>query len=161
MVTGRHHRHPGLGLAAGQVGLARVLAGLPLTTLTEQLVARLATLPPPGVAPSVTDQGAALELAVLARTGPATDLPARIAALGGWLGAGLKGHPVRELPVDTMAHLAAVFAGLSEEVSTGLRRQWRCTGHELGRWTRLRCSPGWRAPRWDLRLLAGRRRLER
>lgn len=126
---------PGLGLAAGQVGLARVLAGLPLTSLTEQLAARLATLAAPGGAHSVADQAAALELAVLARTGPATDLPVRIAALGGWLGAGLKGHPVRELPVDTVAHLAAVFAGLSEEVSTGLRRQWRCTGHELGRWT--------------------------
>ena len=72
--------------------------------------------------------------AVLARGGASIDLPARIAALGGWLGAGLKGHPVRALPVDQLAHLAAILAGLSEEMSAGLRRQWRCTGHELGQW---------------------------
>jgi hypothetical protein len=57
----------------------------------------------------------------------------RVVALGGWLGAGLKGRAVTPLPVDELAHLAAVLALLPEPVSAGLRQRWGCTAHELAR----------------------------
>jgi hypothetical protein len=99
----------------------------------------VAASPPYGVG-SVGVQAAALELADAAKAGATEELTARVAAVGAWLGAGLKGDLVRPLPVETVAHVAAVFAGLSEEVSTALRRQWPSTAHELGRWTESAAS---------------------
>lgn len=129
---------PGLGLAASQVALARVLVGMPLTDLTAR-VAALAQASPPAdadrIASPVATRAAAVEFAVLARARANEEVTAGVLALGSSLGAGLKGHPVRPLPVHTAAHLAAVLAGLGDEVSVGLRQHWPCTGHELGRWT--------------------------
>lgn len=126
---------PGLGFAAAQVGLARVLAGLSLAGLTRHLAGLIDSLDPPGSG-SLEDQIAALELTVSTRqAGSAAEADARWAALGPWLGAGLKGAAVRPLPPSEAAHLAAVLAALSEEGSTRLRRTWAATGHEVGRWT--------------------------
>lgn len=126
---------PGLGLAASQVGLARLLADRPLDALTRRVRALATAAPPPGSG-SVADQVAGLELAVFTQgADPTSDLLARIGALGGWLGAGLKGSAVRPLPVEAAAHLAAVLAATSDAVSEQLRTRWPCTVHELGRWT--------------------------
>lgn len=126
---------PGLGFAAAQVGLARVLAGLPLTELTRQLAEVGAALAEPGSG-ALAAQIAVLELVVSTRqASAAADVSARLAALGPWLGAGLKGTAVRPLPLPETAHLAAVLAGLSEQTSTGLRSTWAATGHEVGLWT--------------------------
>ena len=62
-------------------------------------------------------------------------LATRVAGLGSWLGGGLPGAPVRAVPVETAAHLAAVLAGLDEELSGRLGRWWATSAHELGRWT--------------------------
>jgi hypothetical protein len=52
-------------------------------------------------------------------------------AVGGWLGAGLKGRAVRPLsPVDT-AYLAAVLGLADEELTIGLRRRWGGPAREL------------------------------
>jgi hypothetical protein len=56
-----------------------------------------------------------------------------VASLGGWLGGGLKGRAVSPLPVDALAHLAAVLALLPESVSAQLRPHWGCSAHELAR----------------------------
>ena len=54
-------------------------------------------------------------------------------AVGGWLGAGLKGRAVRPLsPADT-AYLAAVFGLVDEELTKGLRRRWGGSAHDLRR----------------------------
>ncbi len=128
LVLGIASTEPGLGLAASQLALARVVAGLPLRPLTEHL-ARVATGPTPG---GIAGPSARLELALLVSTLRAeADLLAVAARLGG----GLKGHPVRPLPLRRAAYLAAVLAAVSDEVSSGARSRLACTAHELGRWT--------------------------
>jgi hypothetical protein len=57
----------------------------------------------------------------------------RVAALGGWLGAGLTGRPVRPLPLERLAHLTAVLALLPEDAAAVHRGRWGCTAHELAR----------------------------
>lgn len=126
---------PGLGLSAAQLGLARVLTHRPTEVLADHLATIGADLPVPGTG-SVAEQTAALELAMLAPgSGPSGDVTERLLALGARLGGGLKGHPVRPLPVHETAHLAAVLAALDETTSTGMRTRWACTAHELGRWS--------------------------
>ena len=145
---------PGLGLAAGQVVVARWAAGLPPLDLVGQLTALVAQQPDP--APTRPAQAvAALETASLTRAGrsPAS-LLTQADALGRWLGGGLAGAPLRPWPVTEVAHLAAVLAGLDEGLSGGLRQRWAASGHELGQWAeatvvaRLAGSPVGPAHAW-------------
>ncbi len=62
---------------------------------------------------------------------PADRLRDRVAALGGWLGAGLTGRPVRPVPLDQLAHLSAVLALLPEPASVVHRTRWGVTAHVL------------------------------
>lgn len=142
---------PGLGLAAGQVVLARWVAGLPPLDLAQQL-SRLVT----PTAPTVPAQAiAALEVAGLTRGGRSSDhLLTRVDALGRWLGGGLAGAPLRPWSVIDVAHLAAVLAGLDDGLSSQLRQRWPASAHELGRWAeatvvaRLAGSPVGPAHAW-------------
>lgn len=142
---------PGLGLVATRLCLAMVVAGQSVTPVVEHLRALAAETDLAPGAGTLVDQAALLELEVvtMTRTGtvpgggssrrPSSPLwqpgavPARTAALGGWLGGGLRGRAVPPLPVEHVAHLAAVFALLPEPVSAELRGRWGCTAHELGR----------------------------
>ena len=130
---------PGLGLAATELCLALLLAGRPVGPVLDHLVRLAGAAGTRGLAGSPSDQAALLELEVVtmarpASEGPRRDTPAvaaRVAGLGDWLGAGLKGRAVTPLPVDQVAHLAAVLALLPEPVSAALRSRWGCTAHEL------------------------------
>ena len=127
---------PGLGLAATQVCLARLLVGrsvAPVMDHLRYLAAESAGLLAPSAVPR-REQAALLELEVVtmphAGPVPATVL-ARAAALGSWLGAGLRGRAVPPLPPSELAHLAAVLALLPESVSVELGERWGATAHEL------------------------------
>ena len=84
------------------------------------------------------EQAALLELEVVTTargpaevgTGPGR-VQERVAALGGWLGAGLTGRAVRPLPLDQLAHLCAVLALLPEPAAAVHRTRWGCTAHVL------------------------------
>ena len=141
-VLGAAEPAPGLGMAATELCLARLLLGQPLAPVLDHL-ARLAGEAelPPGASP-LSAQAALLELEVVTmsragltegRRGPAAAVTARVAALGGWVGAGLKGRAVRPVPVDALAHLASVVTLLPEDLSAGLRPRWGCSAHELAR----------------------------
>ena len=136
---------PGLGLAATQLSLARVLAGQSVAPVLEHLVAlsRTAALEP--AAGPRSAQAALLELEVVTMTRPDVVQPGapeswapgsaltRAAALGGWLGGGLRGWAVPRVPVADLAHLSAVLALLPEPVSAELSRRWGCSAYELAR----------------------------
>lgn len=141
---------PGLGLAATELCLALLLAGQPVAPVLEHLVglAQEHALPP--AASPADAQAALLELEVVTMARPAgaggpvgsgrPDGPggedavaARVAALGGWLGGGLKGRAAIPVPLDRLAHLATVLGLLPEPVSAALRGRWGCTAHELAR----------------------------
>jgi len=132
---------PGLGLAATELCLALLLAGRSVAPVLDHLVRLARAAGSRGPSGSLTDQAALLELAVVTMARPASEgLPrdadavaARVAGLGDWLGAGLKGRAVSPLPVDQVAHLAAVLALLPEPVSAALGHRWGCTAHELAR----------------------------
>ena len=136
---------PGLGLAATQLCLALLLAERPVGPVLEHLARVAAAAERQPMAGPLPQQAALLELEVvtMGRGGPAQPagafdamadrVAARVTALGGWLGAGLTGRPVRPLPVDRLAHLTAVLALLPEEAAARHRGRWGCTAHELGR----------------------------
>ena len=114
---------PGLGMAVSQASLIRTLRGLEVKPLVDWLkrlgAARVA---------SPVMAGTRLErIAVSAlrnEPGSNDERLAAAVAVGGWLGAGLKGRAVRPLsPADT-AYLAAVFGLVDEELTKGLRRRW-------------------------------------
>lgn len=150
-VLGTAQPEPGLGLVATQLCLALVLSGESVTPVVEHLRnLAAATELAPGAVP-LAEQTALLELEVVTmlRTAPAarpaaTSPPggpawqpgavvARTAALGTWLGGGLRGDAVPPLPLERLAHLAAVLALMPEPVSAELRDRWGCTAHELAR----------------------------
>ena len=145
---------PGLGLVSTQLCLALVLAGQPVSPVVGHLQDLAAGS---GLAPDaapLAEQTALLELEVVTMpraartprasgpsggaepTGPTWQpgaVVARTAALGTWLGGGLRGHAVPPLPLERLAHLAAVLALLPDPVSAQLRDRWGCTAHELAR----------------------------
>ena len=155
-VLGHRRPEPGLGLVATRVCLALVVAGRPVTPVVEHLrtLAREAERPPG--AGGLGEQAALLELEVVTmarrpadppaaagtrpsgvRTGASTWLPGavlpRTAAVGDRLGGGLTGRPVPPLPLELLAHVAAVLTLLPEPVSAELAGRWGCSAHELGR----------------------------
>ncbi len=130
---------PGLGLAATQLCLALLLAGRPVAPVLEHLSALAAAGTRPPRASPLPEQATLLELEVVTTLrGPAAGpdgwvdrLRDRVSALGGWLGAGLTGRPVRPLPLDQLAHLCAVLALLPEPASVAHRTRWGVTAHVL------------------------------
>ncbi|WP_091413991.1 hypothetical protein [Friedmanniella luteola] len=130
---------PGLGLAATQLCLALLLAGRPVAPVLQHLAGLAAAADRRASAAPLVAQASLLELEVVttARRGPADGAAGsvrvreRVAALGGWLGAGLTGRAVRPLPVDQLAHLCAVLALLPEPAAAVHRTRWGCTAHVL------------------------------
>nr|WP_294695725.1 hypothetical protein [uncultured Friedmanniella sp.] len=139
---------PGLGLAATQLCLVLLLAEHPVGPVLEHLARVSAAAEREPLAGPLPQQAALLELEVvtMGRGGAAAPagvpdrvadrVAARVTALGGWLGAGLTGRPVRPLPVDQLAHLTAVLALLPEDAAARHRGRWGCTAHELARRSR-------------------------
>lgn len=127
---------PGLGVAATRVCLARLLVGRPVAPIVDHLRALAAASSTLPSASPRRDQAALLELEVVTMPRPAptpAGVLARTAALGGWLGAGLRGRAVPPLPLDELAHLAAVLALLPEAGGGALTRRWGTGVHELAR----------------------------
>jgi len=132
---------PGLGMAGTELCLARLLAGEPVAPVLDHLVRLAGESDLPASASPLRRQASLLELEVvtMARNSPegrgrsGAAVTPRVAALGGWLGAGLKGRAVTALPVEVLAHLAAVLALLPEPVSARLHAAWGCTAHDLAR----------------------------
>ena len=127
----------GVGLAATQVCVARMVAGRPVDAVLGHL-ARLAAVGAPGS--RLTDLAVRLELlAVGPRSGSPADasikaeLDALLDRVGLRLGAGLRGRPVRSLPVDDLAHLSVVLGLLPEELGATARRAWGMGPHALAR----------------------------
>ena len=129
---------PGLGLAAAQVCVARLTQDWSLDPVLTHLER---------VAEAVTeddlDQVAAdLELRLTTAPRGAGDDPARrrsvepgVRRIGSALGAGLRGRPVRPLPVDRQAYFAVVLALLPEELGARSRPDWGVRPHEVARTT--------------------------
>jgi hypothetical protein len=132
---------PGLGMAGTELCLARLLAGEPVAPVLDHLVRLAAESDLTAGSVPLVEQAALLELEVVtmarlpAAGGGRTAQPlaGRVTALGGWLGAGLKGRAVTPLPVEVLAHLTAVLSLLPEPASAELRPRWGCTAHELAR----------------------------
>lgn len=130
---------PALGLAATRLSLALLLAGEPVAPVLAHLAGLAAAADREPFAAPLSVQAALLELEIVTTTRgepahPGPDrVAARVAALGGWLGAGLTGRSVRPLPLDRLAHLSAVLALLPEPAAALHRGRWGCTAHELAR----------------------------
>lgn len=125
---------PGLGLAAAQVAVARLGLGRPLDPVLDHLATLTA-------GDDGLDQAAVgLELALTARPRPATEAPGadrsladRVRRIGTALGAGLRGRPVRPLPVDQQAYLSVVLALLPEALGAPVRPDWGVRPHDVAR----------------------------
>ncbi len=129
----------GVGLAATHLCVAAMVAGRPVEDLLGHL-AGLAAMAVPG--PGLADLAARLELLAV---GPGRGTSAELLVwaeveelldrVGSWLGAGLRGRPIRPLPVDDLAHLSVVLGLLPEEVGASTRRAWGMSPHALARKT--------------------------
>jgi hypothetical protein len=126
----RAHRRPvaGLGLAATQVCVSRVIRGLEVTPV----LAHLDALSQGDPGPELTDRAARLELLLVTADGEGLQLR-ELAALGRRLGAGLTGASVDPTAVDLLAQLAAVFALTTPAASAAVSRGWTADVAELGR----------------------------
>jgi hypothetical protein len=128
----------GVGLAATYVCVARMVAGKPVDAALGHLGGLTSAGPPSG--PRLTDLAVRLELlAVGPRSGDSAagsikaEVEALLDRLGLALGSGLRGRPVRPLPVDDLAHLAVVLGLLPEELGAPSRRAWGMSPHALAR----------------------------
>jgi hypothetical protein len=128
----------GIGLAATHLCVARMAAGQPVA----EVLAHLAALTAAASGDRLDDLAVRLELlAVGPGRGTSVELavPTRMDTLlqriGPSLGAGLRGRPVRPLPVDDLAHLSVVLGLLPEEVGAATRRTWGTSPHALARRT--------------------------
>jgi hypothetical protein len=137
---------PGLGLVATRLALAMVLRGRAVEGVVHrlrQLTAARQLRPGDPAADPLSVRAARLELALVGRPRDATGqegeaaagIADQVAGLGAWLGAGLTGRSVRELSIPTQAQLAATLSLTDQSLSTGVRRSWGCSAHELGRRT--------------------------
>lgn len=148
-VLAQREPSPGLGLAATQLCLSLIVSGRGVADVLEQLSDLVGQLPeirdhgtrPGATVADVSAQTAALELIAVTDAGPgaggdirrAGDVVPRIAALGLHLGAGLKGRPVRPLPVAELSHLITVLELLPDGLSSQLSRSWGRSAHALAR----------------------------
>jgi len=131
---------PGLGLALLRLRVSSLVVGRDIGTVLDGLLS-LAASPAPDAEPADADAAlrrdiGRLELmAVLAssrrQAAPQPDLIAHVARIGVWLGAGLKGEPVRRLGLVRLAQLAAVLELLPEQLEPAFQRRWPCPPSEL------------------------------
>jgi hypothetical protein len=129
---------PGLGLAAAQLCVARLSLGWPI----DPVVTHLRSATGAGGAGADSERTAvALELQLVGapRSGGAVE-PADSRTVEAWstrvgvdLGAGLLGHPVRPLPVDSQAYLATVLGLLPEPLASRVRPDWGCGPDDVAR----------------------------
>jgi hypothetical protein len=126
----------GLGLAAAQVCVAGLSQGRP----PGSVLSHLGRLEPTPVDGPVDRVAADLELRLTAAPrGPAADrgpdrwVEDRVRRIGAALGAGLRGRPLRPLPVDAQAHLAVVLGLLPEGAGARPRPDWGVPAHEVAR----------------------------
>jgi hypothetical protein len=131
---------PGLGLALLRLSVSSLVVGRDIGTVLDRLQS-LAVAPAADAEP--VDADAALRqdigrlelMAVLASSrrqeAPQPDLIANVARLGVWLGAGLKGEPVRRLGLVRLAQLGAVLELLPEQLEPAFHRRWPCPPSEL------------------------------
>jgi hypothetical protein len=145
---------PGLGLATAQVCVARLSLGWPVEPVLAHLAAVTAASEPG------EDLGAtavALEMRLVGAPRAATDaeraeaqaVEAWSTRLGTGLGAGLRGRPVRPLPVDQQAYLATVLGLLRESPGARVRSYWGCRPHDVARRAQAEALTrlGWQPPR--------------
>jgi hypothetical protein len=126
----------GFGLAAAQVCVARLSQGWPLDPVLIHL-GRVVQ----AAGGSRLDQVAAdLELRLTAAPRNADDesadrLPveAPVRRIGAALGAGLRGRPLRPLPVDQQAYLGVVLGLLPEALGARSRPDWGIPPHDVAR----------------------------
>lgn len=124
----------GLGLAAAQVCVAGLTQGRPLDTVLDHLAGLT------GREGNDLDAVAtALELRLTSARRPATGgddqrvVAGGVRQLGTALGAGLRGRPVRPLPVDQQAYLAVVLGLLPEDLGARTRPEWGVRPTEVAR----------------------------
>ena len=131
---------PGLGLAALRLRVSSLVMGRDIGTVLDGLLS-LAGVPVSDAEPADADAAlhrdiGRLELmAVLTssrrQAAPQPDLIAHVARIGVWLGAGLKGEPVRQLGLVRLAQLGAVLELLPEQLEPAFHRRWPCPPSEL------------------------------
>ena len=125
---------PGLGLATAQVCVARLSLGWPV----EPVLAHLAAVTAASEAgEDLGPTAVALELRLVGASRAAGAEPEAVKAwstrIGTGLGAGLRGRPVRPLPVDRQAYLATVLRLLPEPLGGRVRPDWGCRPQEVAR----------------------------
>jgi hypothetical protein len=130
---------PGLGLAALRLSVSSLVLGRDVGPVLDRL--HSLTVPPASDAEPVDPDAALcadigrLELmAVLASSRHQTarpDLITHVARIGVWLGAGLKGEPVRRLGLVRLAQLGAVLELLPEQLEPAFHRRWPGPPSEL------------------------------
>lgn len=124
----------GIGLAAAPVCIARLTQGRPLAELLDHL-AGLAAFEGDDLGSVAT----ALELRLTSARRAADNREDRrgldegVRQLGTALGAGLRGRPVRPLPVDQHAYLAVVLGLLPEDLGARSRPEWALRPTEVAR----------------------------
>jgi hypothetical protein len=131
---------PGLGLAALRLSVSSLVVGRDFGAVLDRLQS-LTAAPASDAEPADADAALGrdigrLELmAVLAssrpQAAPQPDLIANVARIGVWLGAGLKGEPVRRLGLVRLAQLGAVLELLPEQLEPAFHRRWPCPPSEL------------------------------
>jgi hypothetical protein len=130
---------PGLGLAVLRLSVSSLVLGRDISRVLDGL---LGLVVPSATDAEPADADAALRrdigrlelMAVLAssrRQAPQPDLIDHVARIGVWLGAGLKGEPVRRLGLVRLAQLAAVLELLPEQLEPAFHRRWPCPPSEL------------------------------
>jgi hypothetical protein len=123
---------PGLGLAAAQVCVAR----LSLDWGIDPVLRHLTALVEAGAADSdLVATAVALELQLVGapRFAEQQRVEAWSTSIGTGLGAGLSGHPVRPLPLDSQAYLATVLGLLPEPLASRVRPAWGCRPDDVVR----------------------------
>ena len=127
---------PGFGLAAAQVCVARLSRGWPL----DPVLSRLGRVVETADDGSVDRVAADLELELTAVPRKVDDDPRsrgsvdrRVRRIGAALGAGLRGQPVRPLPVDQQAYLAVVLGLLPEGPGARSHPEWGRPPHDVAR----------------------------
>ena len=131
---------PGFGLAAAQVCVARLSQGWSLDPVLSRLGQTVRTAENDGPVDRVA---AHLELRLTAAprdadvdAGPRGSLDADVRRIGAALGAGLRGRPLRPLPVDQQAYLAVVLGLLPEGTGARWSPEWGVPPHHVARLAR-------------------------
>lgn len=154
---------PGLGLALLRLSVSSLVVGRDVSAVLDRLQSLAAA---PAADAYLVDADSALRrdigrlelMAVLASSrreeAPQPDLIANVARIGVWLGAGLKGEPVRRLGLVLLAQLGAALELLPEQLEPAFHRRWPCPPSELAHRARAELLS-----RLPSNLFAGKRQL--